>query len=197
MKKLDIYYRCNKDFPRSCATFTTNVEDLENIKWPKENSPVQIDVVKKEIETTENGEEVISAETTTYMLGHIEPAMNIITKPLTYVEAVQCPIKEATLPSTKERYISVRYQKYRMPHPVRFYKRCPNHEMVVYQPEQGPQQACPKTADIKVCSSLSDMKMAFLDDIIDYFAENEKTKENEKAYTKSDKLKGTFHVFSK
>ena len=41
------------------------------------------------------------------------------------------------------------------------------------------------------------MKMVFLDDIIDYFAENEKTKETEKAYTKNDKLKGTFHVFSK
>jgi len=49
MKKLDIFYHCNHECPRSCTTFTANVGNVDEIEWPIEKlkGPVQVDVVKK------------------------------------------------------------------------------------------------------------------------------------------------------
>lgn len=193
MKKLDIFYRCNHECPRSCTTFTANVENVDEIKWPIEKlkGPVQVDVVKKDVE----GDKVLSTEVTTYMVGHVVDATEVITNPFGYLEAIQQPLRERNLPASQEKYLSVEYKPYRIPHPVRFYKRCPNKEMIVYQTPSGQKQICPKTDDIKVYKNLSAMAIGFLGDVIDYFAEAEKVETAAKTYTKNAKFKGCFHVF--
>lgn len=193
MKKLDIFYHCNHECPRSCTTFTANVGNVDEIEWPIEKlkGPVQVDVVKKEVE----GDRVLSAEVTTYMIGNIAEASEVIISPFGYLEAIQQPLIERNLPASQEKYLSVEYKPYRIPHPLRFYKRCPNKEMVVYQTPSGQKQICPKTDDIKVYKNLSAMAIGFLGDVIDYFAEAEKEESTAKTYTKNDKFKGNFHVF--
>lgn len=192
MKKLDIYYHCK---PKGQENGFFSVEDVlsaDDIKYPKFFIPVQIDVVKTEISEGLDGEEITSTSTMKYTIGSLEQTAKVLTE-IKEDEGriVKTPYRTKMLTDAKVHASNALKEQILSTNPV-LYKDYLYPQVAVFKTPTGDKQVYAKSSSVKVFSTLSALKMAFIGDTIDYLGSNNKTETPAKTYTKNTKYKGHF-----
>lgn len=189
MRKLDIYYHCKPNNQDNGEFKVENVTSVENINVPVNRIPMQIDIVKSEIENDENGNEVIKTSTTKYMIGKTEQTAKVL-KEVKEDEGrfVITPYRTKMLSNTKVEKNKAFKDHLLSPTPV-LYKDYRYPEVAVFELPNGKKQIYAKTAAVKVFSIPLAMRKAFISDVIDYLGEQSTKDASSKTYSKYAKYK--------
>lgn len=183
MKKLDIYYHCKPKNQENGSFSVENVLSADDIKYPKYFIPVQIDVVKTETSEGLTGEEITTISKIKYTIGSLEQTAKVLTE-IKEDEGriVKTPYRTKILTDSKVTANNTLKNKIIQTPPV-LYKDYLYPHVAVFITPAGEKQVYAKSSSVKVFSTLSALKMAFIGDTIDYFS-TEKNPTSAKPYTK-------------
>lgn len=189
MRKLDVYYHCKPNNQDNGEFKVENVTSVENINVPVNRIPMQIDIVKSEIENDENGNEVIKTSTTKYTIGTTEQTAKVL-KEVKEDEGrfVITPYRTKMLSNTKVEKNKVFKDHLLSPTPVLYKDYC-YPAVAIFELPNGKKQIYAKTADVKVFSIPLAMRKAFISDVIDYLGEQSTKDAPSKTYSKYAKYK--------
>ena len=130
-----------------------------------------------------------------YTIGSLEQTAKVLTE-IKEDEGriVKTPYRTKMLTDAKVHASNALKEQILSTNPV-LYKDYLYPQVAVFKTPTGDKQVYAKSSSVKVFSTLSALKMAFIGDTIDYLNSENKTETAAKPYTKNEKFKDNLRVF--